>query len=66
MKISEVRKELDRLENEHGDIGVMFVDPNARYGPFSVETVRYKKSQGQYPDDFNMPEGHEFIEIDTF
>jgi len=67
MKISELKTRLIEIEKEHGDIPVMFPDPNGRFGPYEACVAKTEIAEkGQYPDDFNMPEGYKFVCLDVF
>ena len=61
MKISEVIKQLQGIQDERGDIDVMFRDGDSD-GVWEVAAVRWKvASENEYPEDWNMPEGTEFV-----
>lgn len=59
MKAKDLIEKLNKLEFQDQD--VMFQDPNSHGGPFSVLEVIVTKSKGQFPDDFQMPEGYKYI-----
>ncbi len=62
MKAKELAEQL--LKNP--DLNVMFVDPNSNGGPFSVERVTLKEAEeDEFPEDFNMPKGYKFLELNN-
>lgn len=64
MTIIELVKKLKVIHDKHGDIEVMFQDPNSGEGPFAVEVVsRCVAEEDEFPEDWNMPEGFEFVEL---
>ena len=59
MKVKDLIQQL-LLQNQEQD--VMFQDPNARGGPFSIERVSVEVAdEDEYPEDYNMPEGYTFV-----
>jgi len=61
MKISQMIQRLEELKSEHGDVEVMF---RSDAGPFSAERIDHRVAdKDEYPEDWNMPEGFEFVEI---
>jgi hypothetical protein len=63
MKIQELANKLKAIYDQHGDIEVMFSDPNtgSTYGAFIVE--HRVAELDEFPEDWDMPEGFEFVEI---
>lgn len=61
MNISDLEKVLKELREEHGDLDVM-VKTNT--GTYSVDFLFHEVAEeGEYPADWDMPGGFEFIEI---
>lgn len=62
MKISAVIKELEKLKASHGDLDVMFCGDFE--STFLAQRLRYRVAgPDEYPEDWNMPAGTEFVEI---
>lgn len=62
MKILELANQLKAIYDEHGDIDVLFTDPNSNQGPFDVGSTEFRVAEeDEYPEDFNMPEGYKFV-----
>ncbi len=63
MTILELANRLKAIWEVHGDIPVMFTDPNngSTYEAFTVK--RLVAEEGQYPEDWDMPAGFEFVDI---
>lgn len=60
MHIRNLIELLERLEEEHGNIEVL-LDVEDR-GPCEITSARHNVAQeGDYPEDYNMPAGFEFI-----
>lgn len=63
MKLLDLAKKLKQIYDEHGDIDVMLLDPD-RYEPHMVSSVRVSiVEEGEWPDDWNMPEGYTHVSI---
>ena len=63
MTILELATRLKAIYDEHGDVPVMFTDPN-RGSTFEVFTVKHRVAkEDEFPEDWNMPEGFEFVDI---
>ena len=62
MKISDVEAKLAELREEHGDIEVLITHGEGTYG-MDCCIITHEVSEGQYPDDWQMPKGFEFVEI---
>jgi hypothetical protein len=63
MTVLELAERLRAIWEENGDIPVMFTDPN-KGSTFEVFTVRHRVAEeDQYPEEWNMPAGFEFIDI---
>lgn len=67
MKISELEAKLARLREKHGDIEVMVGTDDGVHGlehcPINHRIVT---DEEEFPDDWKMPSGFEFIEIEAF
>lgn len=65
MTIIELANKLKAIYDQHGDIEVMFTDPNSGQGPFAVGEVAQQTVEDEfdYPEDFNMPVGFKFVEL---
>lgn len=64
MKILELANKLKAIYDKHGDIDVMFTDPNEDE-TFAVELVRFTKvaDDDQYPEEYDMPKGFKFVDL---
>lgn len=63
MKVKELIEKLSDLDQ---DLEVMFQDPNAHGGPFSVQRLSVDIAEdGEYPEDWNMPEGYTFVLLEA-
>jgi hypothetical protein len=59
MKVLELATELKKIYDLHGDIDVMLT---ADGDTFAISSVRFKQAEdGEFPKDWNMPEGFKFI-----
>lgn len=66
MKISKLIKQLEQIKAQHGDIHVMFQDPNSDGGPFGVGAVSYAEAEdGEFPKSFKMPGGFKYVMLDN-
>ena len=65
MTILELANQLKAIYDKHGDIDVLFTDPNSRDGPFAVCEVNpiEVEDDDDFPEDFNMPKGFKFVEL---
>ena len=61
MKVKEV---IEKLLKQNPESEAMFQDPN-HGGPFSVGRVSAQVSEGEFPDDWDMPEGFEFVLLES-
>ena len=62
MTINELIANLEAIRNEHGDIEVLhYVDMDQIVG-IGYANVRIAED-GEFPDDWNMPEGFTFVEL---
>lgn len=66
MKISELEKRLEQIKAKHGDIEVMFTDPNSSYGPYAASGANVEVSDGEYPEEYDMPKGFTFINLSSW
>ena len=63
MNISKMIEQLEKAKLEHGDIEVMFDDPEG-HGPYSATSANVDVAEKDaYPDDWDMPEGFTFVNI---
>lgn len=63
MTILELANRLKAIYDAHGDIPVMFTDPNSD-STFEVLIVKHRVAEeDEYPKEWDMPEGFEFVEI---
>jgi hypothetical protein len=64
MKILELANKLKAIYDKHGDIEVMFTDPNSE-DTFAVELVKFKKVQDndEFPEEYDMPKGFKFVDL---
>lgn len=63
MTILELANRLKAIYDEHGDVPVMFTDPN-NGSTYEVFTVKHRVAEeDEYPEDWDMPEGFEFVDI---
>ena len=64
MKILELANQLKAIYDKHGDIEVMFTNPNDNNDTFSIggTTVRVAQ-QGEFPKEWDMPAGFKFVEL---
>ena len=65
MKISDLEKKLEAFRAEHGDIEVMLeVGSTSTGGAFDFDHVEVKEcEEGEYPKDWEMPEGFKFVSM---
>lgn len=64
MKILELAKKLKKVYDQHGDIEVMFTGPNLDTDPYSIGDIALMEaSEGEFPEDWNMPEGFKFVRL---
>lgn len=65
MTILELAQKLKAIYYKHGDIDVHFCGPNMDTDPYSVERVEViVVEDGDYPEDYNMPEGYKFVSLE--
>ena len=64
MKILELANKLKAIYDQHGDIEVMFTDPNED-DTFAVELVRFTEVENDddFPEDYDMPKGFKFVDL---
>jgi hypothetical protein len=64
MKILELANKLKAIYDQHGDIEVMFTNPNEDE-TFAVELAEFKKVQddGEFPEEYDMPKGFKFVDL---
>jgi hypothetical protein len=63
MKILELANKLKAIYDQHGDITVMFSDPNT-CDTFEAWVVKHRVAEfNEFPEEWEMPEGFEFVEI---
>ena len=64
MTISELKRYLTHIQAKHGDLDVMFTDPNSDGGPFMVTEVDVERTEeDEFPEEFNMPAGFTFVHL---
>lgn len=64
MKILELADQLKAIYDKHGDIEVMFTDPNNNNDTYSVGGARPRVAEkGEFPKDWDMPAGFKFVEL---
>jgi len=63
MKLSEMIADLERLKAEHGDLEVMITTDSGTYSMESTSTEYRCAEDDEYPKEWEMPGGFEFIEI---
>ena len=64
MKISEAIAKLQTIQDKHGDVEVMFNDPESSQGPYGATGLSYEVAEfDQYPEEYDMPEGFKFVEF---
>jgi hypothetical protein len=62
MKISEVMQRLQAIQNQYGDLPVMFEALDS--GVWELFVVKREVAEAdQYPEDWEMPEGFEFVKL---
>ena len=64
MNILELANKLKAIYDKHGDIDVMFTNPNEDE-TFAVELVQFTKVQDndQFPEEYRMPKGFKFVDL---
>ncbi len=64
MKILELANQLKAIYDKHGDIEVMFTDPNNNNDTYSVggATTRVAEKD-EFPKNWDMPAGFKFVEL---
>jgi hypothetical protein len=65
MTVSQLIKQLEKLQEEHGDIDVM-IDPQINMdGPWAVDDVTFREVEDDqcYPEEYDMPGGYKYLEI---
>ena len=64
MNILELANKLKAIYDKHGDIDVMFTNPNDDQ-TFAVELVQFTKVQDddQFPEEYDMPKGFKFVDL---
>ena len=63
MTILELANQLKAIYDKHGNVTVMYTDPNSN-STFEVNSVAYRVAEeDEYPESWRMPEGFEFVEL---
>jgi hypothetical protein len=62
VKISEAESRLAELREEHGDLDLLITYGEGTYS-VTKHDLTHEVSEGQYPEDWEMPEGFEFIDL---
>lgn len=66
MTIFELATKLKAIYDEHGDIEVFFAGPNMDNEPYCVGRTEVRVAEeDDYPEDFNMPAGYKFVELNN-
>ena len=66
MKLNKLIQQLEKIKAKHGDIDVMFQDPNSNCVPFEVSRVSFNvASEDEFPEDFHMPQGFKYVQLDN-
>lgn len=64
MKILELANQLKAIYDTHGNIEVMFTDPNNNNDTYSVGGATTRVAEkGEFPKDWDMPAGFKFVEL---
>ena len=65
MKIFELAEKLKAIYDEHGDVEVLFSGPNHDQNPYEVGRVGIVvvEDEDEYPEDYNMPVGFKFVNL---
>lgn len=61
MDTVELIAELEKIQKEHGPLTVMFDADAESY--FEVTAVNVAISDGNFPEDWNMPKGFKYIRL---
>lgn len=62
LKIKQLISRLEKIEAKHGNIVVMFTDPNNDDGPYTVSSATSQVAEeDEFPDSFNMPAGFKYV-----
>lgn len=64
MKILKLAKQLKKIHDLHGDIDVLFADPNSNTtDPYDVDIVQFRevKYDSEYPGTSDMKTGFKFV-----
>jgi len=65
MTILELANKLKAIYDEHGDIEVMFQDPN-HDGPYEAGRAQVRVAEeDEFPEDYKMPAGFTFVMIEN-
>jgi hypothetical protein len=63
MKISELMQTLLRLQSSHGDLDVMFIDPNT-FEPSAITGGEVGVAEkGEFPRSYKMPAGFTYVRL---
>jgi len=62
MKILSLANKLKKIYDTHGDVHVMIEISDRSRGPWEVHSADFLMAgEGEFPEDFNMPEGFKFV-----
>ena len=62
MLISQLIYQLEKLQQRHGDLDVMFQNDNGEAWEIML-AGHHTVSDDEYPENWNLPEGFEFIKL---
>lgn len=62
MNVKELIKALEKCDPE---LDVLVTDLNNSSHVWGFLTVEETVSEGEFPDDYNMPEGYRFVRLDV-
>ena len=67
MKIAQLIKKLQAMESKHGNIHVLFQDPDGDSGPFECNVLSFRVAEeDEFPESYDMPEGFKFVLLENF
>lgn len=62
MLISQLIYQLEKLQEKHGDLDVMFQNDEGDVWNVTL-ALHHKVEEDEFPTNWNMPEGYEFIKL---
>ena len=66
MNITKVIAKLEAIRDEHGELDVLVTDDQGRVVEADSFEYELVDSDDLYPDDYNMPSGTEFVNIQLY